>query len=657
MVSIHPEMVLGTKIPRKREKSLKIEQQGQEAEEKIRRGEVIFNEGKLDEAERYFLDLLSQYPSIPDIKNNLGTIKYLQGDIITAKEFFLSTLAVRGNDEDTLANLKELYKNYGTWEKFPRSLMDAGSATDFFAEAFKLDPQDPGIQNDIGIIQLNAGQTIEAEKSFRSAINLDPTYQEAFYNLGKVLMTHERYVEAIDNFVTVKMLDPENGITKKATLEYQNDEIINRIGSKYKNILIVMDNDFHNIAILSPTLKAVKELHPSSSITLFRYHSPPSIIEKMENVDSTIMKPDERFYDIVMFTIGSANVFSEFKTWFNTHCEQLFLSSPTDKYNEPANFFHLARCLGYTKSHPCEYPSNERQDKFSVRYQSVGQNQRAIFLGGTGRSGTTLITRLLNKHHALAAFGEVKVVMNGIDDLLQIFRQAQISRKKFIEEFRRKWSRDYYEFHVPWESESGDDQRRGLVRWFSREEILDCLPILNRLNVFQTVQSSYQTYGDFIQTLFNLYAQKSGKLYWAEKTPVNAIYAPILTHCFSDMKIVNMVRDGRDVACSLMKVGWGTKNPYRAIDWWATSLIKALEGQKYLSPENYLNVRYEDLIDRPEDTMRKVIHFLKLEWDDNMLNESVYSKSLRRYKNELNHEVQQYALGKYNNLLGHFNYI
>ena len=106
-----------------------------------------------------------------------------------------------------------------------------------------------------------------------------------------------------------------------------------------------------------------------------------------------------------------------------------------------------------------------------------------------------------------------------------------------------------------------------------------------------------------------------------------------------------------------MEVNWGIKDPFKAMDWWAANLIKALEGQKYLSPNTILNVRYEDLIKNTETIMRQVIHFLDLDWDDNLLSEPVYSNSIKRHKNELNDEVQHYALNKYGNLLKLFNYI
>ena len=108
-----------------------MEQQGWTIDELIGQGELLFSEGRLEEAEEYFLGLLPQYPSESIIKNNLGTIKFSQGDIITAKEYFLSALASDTGNHDALSNLKELYRQYGSWEEYPQSLIKAKTPAAF----------------------------------------------------------------------------------------------------------------------------------------------------------------------------------------------------------------------------------------------------------------------------------------------------------------------------------------------------------------------------------------------------------------------------------------------------------------------------------------------------------------------------------------------
>lgn len=339
-----------------------MERQLQTVNEIIKQGEGLFYEGKVEEAEEYFLSLLLQYPTETNIRNNLGTIKFAQGDIVTAKEYYLSALAFDENNDDALSNLKELYRRYGSWEEYPQRLIDAETATSFFEEAFKLDPKDPGIQNDIGIMQLNAGQVHHAEHSFRAALNLDPSYQEAYYYLGKILMSKERYAEAIDNFIAAIILSPESEIAIKATREYQNDETIKRIGEKYKNILIIMEEGIGNMIMLTPTLKAIKELHPSSSITLLGRMPSIKVIENWDSVDMILIQPDNKSYDIAMLTIWSVNFISTYKSWIDDHCKQVFLSSLQKDQHESFSHLHIARCLGYTKDRPEPFCSRVDKD-------------------------------------------------------------------------------------------------------------------------------------------------------------------------------------------------------------------------------------------------------------------------------------------------------
>jgi Flp pilus assembly protein TadD len=47
----------------------------------LREGEALFSEGKIEEAERCFLDLLDNNPANPEILNNVGVIQYTRGNL------------------------------------------------------------------------------------------------------------------------------------------------------------------------------------------------------------------------------------------------------------------------------------------------------------------------------------------------------------------------------------------------------------------------------------------------------------------------------------------------------------------------------------------------------------------------------------------------
>ena len=69
-----------------------------------------------------------------------------------------------------------------------------------------------------------------------------------------------------------------------------------------------------------------------------------------------------------------------------------------------------------------------------------------------------------------------------------------------------------------------------------------------------------------------------------------------------------------------------------------------------------MNVRYEDVIFGMEKTLKRVMDFLDINWDDGLLEFEVSSNSIGRYKKELSSDVQEYAKKKYGKLLEVFEY-
>ena len=282
-------------------------------------------------------------------------------------------------------------------------------------------------------------------------------------------------------------------------------------------------------------------------------------------------------------------------------------------------------------------------------------SEKQIFIGGTGRSGTTLFKNLLNTHKKIASFGETKVFDLARRFLNQLKYCSEEDKEREVCIFKKRWINDLYHFKVPWTTHKNNGDR-GLHIWFTKEEIQVSLPILDGLINIQSEDEGYRVFGTFINHLFSAYAIKHNKPFWSEKTPSNAVHASFFARCFCNMKLINVIRDGRDVACSLMKVPWGMKDPKKALDWWANNLLQAIEVQSDIPKNSFLNVRYEDIIFRTDKTLKRVMKFLDIDWDDCLLEFEISSDSIGRYKKELSSDIQEYATKRYGKLLKAFQY-
>ena len=100
---------------------------------------------------------------------------------------------------------------------------------------------------------------------------------------------------------------------------------------------------------------------------------------------------------------------------------------------------------------------------------------------------------------------------------------------------------------------------------------------------------------------------------WCEKTPKNILaYKKILNIFDDDVKIINMIRDGRDVITS--------KHPNGPGKYWVNKQRWIEDNQSLISNPNILTVKFEDLIRDPESTLLKVCNHIGLDFEIQLLN-------------------------------------
>lgn len=121
-----------------------------------------------------------------------------------------------------------------------------------------------------------------------------------------------------------------------------------------------------------------------------------------------------------------------------------------------------------------------------------------------------------------------------------------------------------------------------------------------------------------VEQPFLAYMRRDGKTWWADKTPPNIDHVDLLAEVFPGARFVELVRDGRDVALSMMTMPWGDNNVWTAAVRWA-GCIREGERQRAMRPDDMLLVRYEDLVTEPARQLQRVSSFLGIEYDDDML--------------------------------------
>jgi Sulfotransferase family len=127
--------------------------------------------------------------------------------------------------------------------------------------------------------------------------------------------------------------------------------------------------------------------------------------------------------------------------------------------------------------------------------------------------------------------------------------------------------------------------------------------------------------GDFLRIVMEETARHQGVTRWADSTPDHLLYIPQIKHEIPDALIVHIIRDGRDVALSYAKQGWAYPLPWDRNEqvvvaglFWEWIVGKGRNFGRALG-RDYYELHYEDLVEKPRETLRALGDFIGQELD------------------------------------------
>jgi hypothetical protein len=204
------------------------------------------------------------------------------------------------------------------------------------------------------------------------------------------------------------------------------------------------------------------------------------------------------------------------------------------------------------------------------------------FIVGTTRSGSTLLRLMLDAHPEMAIPSETHF----LPDLIKAYRWERASAAELAEVVieHRRW---------------GDFQ-------LEPDELRERFAAVDPLSP-----------GNAIRAFFELYAEKQGKPRWGDKTPGYVREMLRIQSVLREAHFIHLIRDGRDVALSMLGMSWGPSTVEDAARRWRKRVLRARE--QVPRTKHYIEVRFEDLLTDTEGQLRRVCDYIDLPFDDVML--------------------------------------
>ena len=253
-----------------------------------------------------------------------------------------------------------------------------------------------------------------------------------------------------------------------------------------------------------------------------------------------------------------------------------------------------------------------------------------VFVGGTGRSGTTVMGDLLGKHPDVRTSTPIEIkflsnrsglldVVFGRDDAVKGMKEPvsilhyRTYRKRRLRE-KEKLANILAEFEDQvwnkwWDIDAPPPHGRGLISGISRSNLEKLMTSLRRDLKINRIWAARR----FMKRFIALQDEAGSEKYWVETTPMNIPTADKLLKLFPNSLFITMVRDPRDVIASLLTKNWGPTTPMEGLTWIEKRLIDGHNALKEVPLKQKITIALEDLaINKREETYRKLSNFLKI---------------------------------------------
>ncbi|HVS37160.1 MAG TPA: tetratricopeptide repeat protein [Gemmataceae bacterium] len=209
----------------------------------------LHQSGQLASASPLYQRVLATDPQNADALHLFGVLNHQQGNQTQALELIGRAVALRPNYPAFHANLAEVYRALGQFERaagscraalrllpdYPEALCNLGlalqglgrhaEAVEQFRAALRLRPDFAVVHGNLAISLRELGQWNEALELFRRAVELEPHSAPAHTNLGQLLLDLNRPEEALPPCQEAVRLQPD-----RAALHHNLGNVLRRLG-------------------------------------------------------------------------------------------------------------------------------------------------------------------------------------------------------------------------------------------------------------------------------------------------------------------------------------------------------------------------------------------------------------------------------------------
>lgn len=174
-----------------------------ETAEKFKTAFELHQNNKLDEAEKFYLEVLEDNPQNFDANNLLGLLYFQKNDFENAKTYIKNAINIK-NDPYFCDNLGRVYTKTGEYK----------NAIEILKRGLEQDSKNYSLWFDLAVAYRENHNWSEAKKAYLEVLKLNPKLHQAYFNLAYLCFNDSEPFKAVECYEKALETMPEDFETK-----------------------------------------------------------------------------------------------------------------------------------------------------------------------------------------------------------------------------------------------------------------------------------------------------------------------------------------------------------------------------------------------------------------------------------------------------------
>ncbi len=145
----------------------------------------------------------------------------------------------------------------------------------------------------------------------------------------------------------------------------------------------------------------------------------------------------------------------------------------------------------------------------------------------------------------------------------------------------------------------------------------------------------------FFDLLIKHFLVKKDKARLCEKTPQHLRNVDEILALYPKAKFLHLIRDGRSVVNSLLKMPWRPAGLVNNARFWLQNIRLGEKFTRKYEGTSLLTIRFEDIMIKPEETIMQVCNFIGEEYSDSLLDTNLKDNIFPSWENNWKHKSTQ----------------